>query len=354
MAGSRFSVAQRGRYFRAYGPIGEPGSGLKVPARIRRAMGRRRYQVLAVVLIVLFVGPYLVPLPGLRDAQPPEKLADPDSLFIEVDDLTVHCKLAGGGERSVVLLHGFGASLFSWREVATELSKNSTVLAFDRVGFGLTERPLPGDWTGANPYAPEAQVNLTVALMDELGIERAVLVGHSAGGTIATFMALEVPERVEALVLVDPAIYQGGHGLPSFLGRMPPIRRILRLFVRSIGSWGRNLLNRSWHDPSKITPEIMEGYERPLRVENWDIALLEFTLASRNLKLPKRIGSLDLPVLVVTGDDDRIVPTEDSLRLAEEIPFSLIAVIPECGHLPQEERPEAFLDAVLPFIEALD
>lgn len=317
-------------------------------------MGRRRYQVLVVLAVVLLVGPYLVPLPGLRDAVPPEKLADPDSLFIEVNDIAVHCKLAGGGERSLVLLHGFGASLFSWREVTAELSDNHTVLAFDRVGFGLTERPLRRDWAGPNPYTPEVQVNLTVALMDELGIERAVLVGHSAGGTIATFMALEVPERVEALVLVDPAIYQGGHGVPSILGRMPPFRRILRLLVRSIGSWGRNLLNRSWHDPSKITPETMEGYEKPLRVETWDIALLEFTLASRNLKLPKRIGSLDLPVLVVTGDDDRIVPTEDSVRLAAEIAGSQLAVIPECGHLPQEEQPEAFLQTVIPFLEDLD
>jgi alpha-beta hydrolase superfamily lysophospholipase len=151
-------------------------------------MARRRYQVLAIILIAFLVGPYLIPLPKLGDLEPPEKLADPDSLFVEVDDIRVHCKLASDGGQSLILLHGFGASLFSWREVASELSRNRTVLAFDRVGFGLTERPRPGDWSGANPYTAESQVNLTVALMDELGIEKAVLIGHSAGGSIAALM----------------------------------------------------------------------------------------------------------------------------------------------------------------------
>jgi len=321
--------------------------------RFRRALSRRRYQVIIGLVAAFMIIPYLIPLPKPAEAGTPGDLADPDGLFAEIDGIEVHYKLWPGGDRSLVLLHGFGASLFSWREVAPELAGNRTVLAFDRVGFGLTERPLPGDWDRGNPYTAEAAVNLTLAIMDDLGIGRAVLIGHSAGGTLATLVALEHPELVEALVLVDPAIYQEGHRIPGILGRIPPFRRILRLFIGSIGTWGRSILNRSWHDPTRITPEILEGYEKPLRVENWDVALLEFTLASRNLKLAERVGSLDLPVLVVTGDDDRIVPTEDSIRLAGEIPGCLLSVIPECGHLPHEERPEAFLDALLPFIKGL-
>lgn len=317
-------------------------------------MTRRRYKVLIGLVATFMVVPYLIPLPKPAETGPPEVLADPDGLFKEVDGIKVHYKLWPGGDRALILLHGFAASLFSWREVAPDLAVNRTVLAFDRVGFGLTERPLPGDRDRGNPYTAEAAVNLTLALMDERGIERAVLIGHSAGGALATLVALEHPERVEALVLVDPAIYQEGHRIPSILGRIPPFRRILRIFIGSIGSWGRSILNRSWHDPTAITPEILDGYEMPLRVENWDVALLEFTLASRRLKLADRVGSLDIPVLVVTGDDDRIVPTEDSIRLAGEIPGSLLSVIPECGHLPHEERPEEFLEALLPFIRGLE
>ena len=90
------------------------------------------------------------------------------------------------------------------------------MVAFDRPAFGLTERPMPGDFpNGVNPYTADAQADLTVGLMDELGIEQAVLVGNSAGGTIAAHTALRYPERVKALVLVDAAIYGGG-GSPSW------------------------------------------------------------------------------------------------------------------------------------------
>jgi pimeloyl-ACP methyl ester carboxylesterase len=85
-------------------------------------------------------------------------------------------------------------------------------------------------------------------------------------------------------------------------------------------------------------------------VADWDRALWEFTLASRDLKLSRRLEELRLPVLVITGDDDRIVPTAESLRLAEEIPGAQLAVIPDCGHVPQEECPQRFLQAVQGFL----
>jgi hypothetical protein len=135
--------------------------------------------VIVVLLLLLLVGPFLIPVPPLEGTVPPQQLAEPDSHFVDVNGLQVHYKIAGQGKPTLVLLHGFGASLFSWREVREPLSQTGSVIAFDRPAFGLTERPLPGDWDGETPYSPEAQADLTVALLDELGLERAVLVGHS-------------------------------------------------------------------------------------------------------------------------------------------------------------------------------
>jgi pimeloyl-ACP methyl ester carboxylesterase len=112
----------------------------------------------------------------------------------------------------------------------------------------------------------------------------------------------------------------------------------------------RRLLAAAWHDPGLVTPEILAGYRRSFQVADWDRALWEFTLASRDLKLSRRLEELRLPVLVITGDDDRIVPTAESLRLAEEIPGAQLAVIPDCGHVPQEECPQRFLQAVQGFL----
>lgn len=307
---------------------------------------------LGVLLVILLVGPFLVPVPPLEGTVPPEQLADPDSRFIEVNGITAHYKMAGSGRPALILLHGFAASTFSWREVIGPLSEVGTVVAFDRPGFGLTERPMPGEWEGRSPYAPEAQADLTVGLMDALGIERAVLVGNSAGGTVALLTALTYPERAEALVLVDPAIYVRGMTpvwLRPFLNT-PQMRHLGPLLARRIQDWGVDFACSAWHDPSKLTPEIWEGYAKPLRAENWDRALWEVTRASHPLGLERRLGEVRVPVLVVTGDDDRIVPTEQSIRLAGEIPGAQLAVIPECGHIPQEECPAPFLEALGAFL----
>jgi pimeloyl-ACP methyl ester carboxylesterase len=302
--------------------------------------------LIGIVLLAVLVGPYLIPIPSLEDTVPPEQLAGPDSRFIEVDGLRVHYKTLGQGEPTLVLLHGFAASVFTWREVMGPLAELSTAIAFDRPAFGLTERPLPGEtWQGKSPYTREAQADLTVALMDELGVEKAVLVGNSAGGTIAVLTALRHPERVEALVLVDPAIYSSG-GTPGWLRpllRTPQMRRIGPLFARAIRNWGEDFGRSAWHDPSKLTPEIWDGYKKPLQAENWDRALWQFTLDSHPLGLAEQLDQIQMPVLVITGDDDRIVPAEQSVRLAGELPKAELVVIPDCGHIPHEECPESCL-----------
>jgi pimeloyl-ACP methyl ester carboxylesterase len=304
----------------------------------------------ALVVLLLFIVPLLIPLPPLEDTVPPRELADDDSLFIEVQGLDVHYKMRGSGDPTFLLLHGFGASTFSWREVMAPLSEMGTVIAYDRPAFGLTERPLTWE-EGQNPYTPEAQVELVIRLLDAMEIDRAILVGNSAGGTVAAATALAYPERVQALILVDAAIYTGG-GAPSFvrpLFRLPQFDTLGPLLARQIQARGDQFLRSAWHDPTKITPEMMEGYRKPLRARHWDRALWELTKASRASNLDQRLDELTLPTLVITGDDDRIVPTEESLRLAEELPSAELEVMEACGHLPQEECPGAFMDAVRTF-----
>jgi len=307
---------------------------------------------LGILLAAAIVMPLVIPVPPAGDTRPARELAGPDSRFLEVTGLEVHLQQAGSGGLPLILLHGFGASVFSWHAVLEPLAVDRLVVGFDRPGFGLTERPMPPYPGGGSPYSPTAQVDLTLGLMDALGVERAVLVGNSAGGTISLLTALEHPERVAALVLVDPAVFAGG-GAPSWARpflKLPQVRRIGPMFVRNIRDWGRDLIDTAWHDPAKITPETIAGYTLPLHAENWDRALWELTLASQELDLASRLSELKMPVLVITGDDDRIVPTADSIRLAGEIPGAELVVVPACGHVPHEECPEAFLEAVEAFL----
>jgi pimeloyl-ACP methyl ester carboxylesterase len=309
--------------------------------------------LVVILLLMILIGPLVIPIPPLQGTLPPERLADSDSQFIKLKNVNVHYKQTGEGQPALLLLHGFGASTFSWREVIRPLAKFGTVIVYDRPAFGLTERPLK--WTGENPYSPEFQAEMVLALMDAHNIRQAILVGNSAGGTVSVLAALNHPERVKALILVDPAIYQGrsSSSLLNLLLQTPQAGRIGPLLVRSIQESGNDILRRAWHDPSRITPEIWDGYRRPLEADNWDRGLWEFTRASRPLGLDKRLSELKLPVLVITGDDDRIVPTQSSIRLAGELPNAKLVVIPNCGHVPHEECPQAFMQAVAEFLNSI-
>ncbi|MDO8964566.1 MAG: alpha/beta hydrolase, partial [Coriobacteriia bacterium] len=300
------------------------------PRPTRRTTLRAAAIVLVTIVAALIVVPLVWPVPPLTDTVDPHTLADADSRFTTIGGISVHYKMwgmpsqiasssatTGSVDTAIVLLHGFGASTFSWHTVAGALSERLPVVAFDRPAFGLTERPMT--WSGPDPYAPEAQADLTVKLMDRLGIRRAVLIGHSAGGTVAALVAARYPDRVAAVILEDPAVFNGGP--PAFLApvfRTPQFRRIGPLLSRSLaGQAGTDFIKSAWHDPSRITAETYEGYRTPLRTTDWDEALWLLTIAPRPSDVPGVVRTIRAPVLFMTGDDDRIVPPADTRRAAD-------------------------------------
>jgi pimeloyl-ACP methyl ester carboxylesterase len=308
--------------------------------------------IVMVLLLVVLLGPLLVRVPPLTGTVAAETLAAPDGHYVNINALNVYYKTAGQGQPTFILLHGFGASLFSWREVMGPLSQYGQVIAYDRPAFGLTERPMT--WNGTNPYSPEGNMDLLLGLMDQFGVQKAILVGNSAGGTLAMQFTLAHPDRVQALILVDPAVFTGGSPTwVSLFGDSPQMQHLGPLIVRSIQTNGIQLLTTAWHDPSKITPAIMDGYTQPLMVNNWDQALWDFTLASHDTGLTRHLKDFNLPILVITGDDDRIVPTAQSVELAGELPGASLVVIPNAGHVPHEEQPAAFMQAVEQFLVQL-
>jgi pimeloyl-ACP methyl ester carboxylesterase len=306
----------------------------------------------------ILLAPLLVPVKPLEGVAAPEELADADSHFVEVNGVKVHLKLRqparGAADRpAIILLHGFSSGAWTWRKVMDPLAELGTVVAYDRPSSGLTERPLPGEWMGPSPYTREAQVDLLIELMDSLGIRTAFLVGNSAGGTIALMAAALHPERVAGLVLVDAAIHLNG-GAPEWivpLLRTPQMERLGPLLARNFARLGPRLLDASWHDPAKITADDISVYTAVIRVQDWDHGLWEMTKAYTRADLAPLVEQVRVPTLIITGDDDRIIPAAQSLRLADELPHAELVVIPECGHTPQEECPEQFLDAVKSFIE---
>lgn len=275
--------------------------------------------------------------------------------FVECRGFRVHCRVAGSGRPPyLLLLHGSFLSMRSWRRVMEPLSESATVIAVDRPAFGETSRPLPSRRTPVS-YAPEDQSDLLAELLREIGVERAVLVGNSTGGTLAMLTALRHPGRVSGLVLVDAMIYSAyaASGVPGvmkpFLKAASPLFSVvMRIMIKKFFD---RLMRSFWQDPSRLTGETIAAYRRDMmQGGDWPRAFWEVFLETHHLHLDRRIPSLGVPALVVTGEHDRTVRVEESLRLARELPQAELEVVGDCAHLPQEEQPEAFTAAVKRFL----
>lgn len=283
------------------------------------------------------------------------QLADPDSQFIAVNGFRLHYKRQGNGATLLLLLHGSFLSLKSWSQVIAPLAQHATVVAIDRPTCGLTSRPLPPQGAlGPSLYSAEAQGDLIAALIPALGFERAILVGSSTGGTIALLTALRHRERVQSLILVDTVVYSGYATSQVPAPVLALMRGLKPLFTRLMGFLINRLYEKAirkfWHRQERLSDATLAEFKRDFMRGQWDKVFLELFLATHRLHLDTQLDRITQPTLVVTGEHDRGVKPSESAQLAQAIAGAELQVIADAGHLPQEERPEAFLAAIEPFL----
>ena len=321
-------------------------------------MKRRTKIVLASILSLLLVGPFLIPVNSsgtLTNVEAATAQFGDKSKFIEIVGHDVHYLTAGdpSSDKLILLLHGFGANVSTWDLVLDELGAVGFVVAYDRAAFGFTERP--ESWTGTNPYSAAGQLEVIQALVDEFGAgKEVVILGHSAGGNLAAAFAAANPESVDELILLAPAVYSTGGG-PSWLNwiyDIPQLNHVGPALVSSIATSGLDLLQESYYDKSLVTEELTAKYTAPLKIVGWEKAFWNYNKAPRTTNVDKQLALLTVPTLIITGDTDEVVATADSIRLAGELPNAQLVVIENCGHLPNEEKSQEFLTAVAGFLLA--
>jgi hypothetical protein len=257
-----------------------------------------------------------------------------------------------GGERLIVLLHGFGASTFSWRTVTAELAEFGHVIAYDRPGFGNT--PLVERSKHEDPYSLSGQVELLKRLVETYANNRpVVLIGHSAGALVATEFALRYPEALTCLVLESPAIWRKPP-IAGWLGRALRAKRLenrAQRLLEGFSKAGMKILRDSFFNPEKLSQEVIDGYTAPMNKPDWKLALWRFMTASQSNEVRGNLWRIEMPVMVITGDHDKIVRVEDTFKVAERILCHSIYLVPNTGHLAHEEDPNDFLRVVTRFIK---
>jgi pimeloyl-ACP methyl ester carboxylesterase len=250
----------------------------------------------------------------------------------------------------LLLIHGFGASTYTWRHVAPELAKSYRVIAVDLKGFGQSDKPFDGR------YSVYDQAELLAQLIEDKDLRDLTLVGHSFGGGVALLLALEANQRLDGritrLVLLDSIAYP--QNIPVFF-RLLDVPLVSQLGVRMVPPLvqTRVALQIAYFDDSKIDPEEIELYAAPLKTAAGKHAIIH---SARQIvpediaELSERYKTIELPTLILWCDHDRIVPLEVGIKLRRTLPNSTLRLIEDCGHMPQEEQPASTLALIKGFI----
>jgi pimeloyl-ACP methyl ester carboxylesterase len=280
-----------------------------------------------------------------------------DEKYVEIRGVRIHYREDGISQRSkpsLMLIHGFGASLESWFDVTPILAEKMHVIRLDLRGFGLSGKP------SDEAYSLDEQAEIVTEFVEKTARGPVVLAGHSYGGGVAFLTYLKLRERhhsdrVAALILIDAASYP--QSLPFFVAQLRnPVTRFIAENLTTPEWRTRHVLERLFVDKTRVDSARIERYARFLRLPNAEHALA--TVAAQvvpaNLtELSDKLKTIDVPTLVIWGGKDPAIPVAFAYRLAQDIRGARLLVIPDVGHVPHEERPAATAGAILEFVTAL-
>jgi pimeloyl-ACP methyl ester carboxylesterase len=246
------------------------------------------------------------------------------------------------GAPALLLLHGFGASLHSWDAWAPGLAAAHRVIRFDLPGSGLS----PPDPDGL--YTDERTHELMLALLDQLGVARAGIVGHSIGGRAAWAFAARFPERVDKLVLIAP----DGFASPGFdYGKAPDVPASLSLMRFVLPKpLLRMSLEPAYADPALLTNEGVTRYHDLVLAPGGREALLARMAQTRLAEPLPLLRQVQAPTMLLWGERDAMIPIANAADFLGALPNARLAALPGVGHLPHEEAPERALAPVIDFL----
>ena len=290
--------------------------------------------VVSVAGLVAFV--YARPVTVYEDWQALRlRLGGVHSRYIQAGPYRLRYLEAGSGP-PVVLIHGLASNATQdWGRLVGPLGRFFHVMAPDLPGFGDSERP------AAAEYSIPMQVEAVRSFMAALGVSRARVAGLSMGGWIACRLAGSHPEMVERLVAVDGAgMRPTGPNIPAEV-LLPHDEEGVRRLIAAVRYRAPDL-------PSFVDRDILSHRLQ----DEWIVRRALVSMAAGRDWLNGTLGQADMPVLVVWGKQDALIPVAYAAPLAAEFPHARVVVLDGCGHVPIADCPEAFDRAVVPFLTA--
>ena len=320
-------------------------------SRLEKAQARRlcyhKIFVIVCLLLLLTAGCYHLPAPpaNLTQSWGEQKTFDYQGIKINYYEK--------GQGPPLILLHGFGACAYTWRLLGTPLAGDYQVFTIDLKGFGYSDKPRD------EKYAISDQAEMVAAFIRAQKLQDAVLIGNSMGGGVAlmTYLALQEgkPGPIRGLVLIDSAGYP--QKMPWFirLAQIPVLNTLGPMLLSPRFLTGL-VLRKCYYNKEKVTEEAIDAYaffsSLPGAAEAVRQTAKQIIPANMEAMIA-RYKHIRVPTLIIWGQEDEVVPLENARNFQRDIPDSQLAILPHCGHIPQEEEPRETLGIVTTFLQKL-
>jgi pimeloyl-ACP methyl ester carboxylesterase len=266
--------------------------------------------------------------------------------YIKVKNIETYYITRGKGY-PLILIHGLPGSSYTWRNNMLSLAEHFQVYALDLKGFGYSDKP-------AGDYSLDIHAEFIKDFMEILNIPSAAFIGSSYGGGVCMTMALRYPERVSQLVLIGSIGYPFGKWIVDFtwLSRLQELTFYALPFIPSLAKLLiRKAYESAYYDSGLINKEMIEEGYRVVCLKGLVDSYFATARALDEEWLGNNIKSLTKSTLIIAGSEDKIVPRWVAERLHSEIKDSGLEIIPECGHIPQEEKPIITNNLIIEFLQ---
>ncbi len=262
---------------------------------------------------------------------------------IQSNGIELYYEIRGAG-KPLVLISGLGYPLWQWHKMIPLLAEKFQTIAFDNRGVGQSDKP-------SGPYTAQMLAQDTVGLLDALGIEQAIIVGHSMGGFVAQAVALDFPQRVDRLVLCST-----NFGGPRHIPVTPEAMKVLGDVTSDAVTRFKNGLvvstAKGWAEknPAMIETWIQWRIAHPIEPAYYQAQMaIGLALFPEAASFENKLSAVSAPTLILFGEEDQVVPPGNAALLAEKIAGSRTRILPNAGHFFPIEVPEAAAQALIEF-----
>ncbi len=248
----------------------------------------------------------------------------------------------------IILIHGLAGSTYSWREVVPRFVKEGyRVITMDLKGFGLSDKGYSSN------HSHIEQAKLIAGVLDKLNINSVHIAGHSMGVNVVLHFVYRYQYKVKSLILIDGGTFtqKGTPGLMLFLN-FPPIRRI----ARHISSWTvtksyfKKLMLSAYYNKDVATDEVITEYYNRFLIDGGDLSYFAMMRDSNRNSIDFCLCKIKKPSLIIWGDNEPWIGEEKLEYLNNNLNEPELKIIDDSGHLPMEEQPKRFSDAVIEFV----